>query len=72
MPCDLGHLALERWETGGGPGLSKGRVLMALVPGPCPRPCPAEPLLPEPAARTGWAAEILPKKESSCGGPGYF
>lgn len=28
--------------------------------------------LPELAARTGEAAETLPKKELGCGGPGYF
>lgn len=67
-----GSLALKRWETGGGPGLSKGRVSVAPDHGPWPRPRPAKPPLPELAARTGWAAEILPKKESGCGGPGYF
>ena len=54
------------------PGLSKGTIPVAPDHGLCPGPCPAEPPLPEPVARTGWAAETLPKKESGCGGPGYF
>lgn len=56
----------RRWAW---PEQGKGPRAPPAAPPPNPPPGPPPP---QPAARTGWAPETIPKKESGCGGPAIF